>query len=282
MNTRILILLFQCRDRKGIVAKISDFIFRHGGNIITADQYSTDPQAGHFFMRVEFQVKDSPCTVASLERALASIAKRFRAQYKIYDRDKRLRMGIMVSAADHCLMDLLYLWRSGELRADIPFVLSNYPRHQEIVEQFNLPFYFIPAHKRDRREKDILSIVCPDSDFLVLARYMLVLSPNFLKKYGKDIINIHHGFLPSFKGADPYRQALEKGVKVIGATAHFVDNKLDAGPIISQEVEYVSHKDDLSSLIRKGRNLEKQALADAVFSYIQRRVIRYANKTIVF
>lgn len=279
MNSRTFILLFQCRDQRGIVAKISDFIFRHGGNIITADQHSTDPEGGWFFMRVEFFIKES---LPGLEKGLAPIAKEFHARYKIYDKDVHPRMGIMVSRVDHCLIDLLYLWRSGELRADIPFVISNCQRHRELVEQFNIPFHFIPADKKDRKEKCILAKVSLSSDFLALARYMLVLSPSFLKKYGKDIINIHHGFLPSFKGPNPYRQALLKGVKVIGATAHFVNEKLDDGPIIAQEVEHVSHRDNLASLIRKGKNLEKRALSNAVLSYIDYRIIRYLKRTIVF
>jgi formyltetrahydrofolate deformylase len=168
------------------------------------------------------------------------------------------------------------------LKVRIPFVLSNSEKHRKLVVGYNLPFYYVPANKDNHREADLLSYALGASDFLVLARYMLVLSPDFLLKYGKDIINIHHGFLPSFKGADPYGQAFKKGVKVIGSTVHFVDNQLDEGPIITQEVEYVSHKDSRQDLIKKGRHLEKRALAHALFSYVDHRIIRYENKTIVF
>jgi formyltetrahydrofolate deformylase len=190
-------------------------------------------------------------------------------------------MGIMVSRPGHCLFELLYLWRSGELRCTIPFVISNDEAHRELVEQFKIPFYFVDATRDRRSEEEILSIV-GETDFLVLARYMLTLSADFLASYGKDIINIHHGFLPQFKGAHPYKQAFDQGVKVIGATAHFVTEKLDEGPIICQRVEQVSHRDNVASLTRKGKNLEKGALASAVADYLCRRVIRFGSKTIIF
>lgn len=275
------ILLFQCKDQKGIIAKISDFILKHNGNIVTADQHSTDPQDGHFFMRVEFSVDDVAVNKGILSAGLSDIAQGLKAEYKIYDKCERLRMGILVSETDHCLFDLLYLWKSGELKADISFVLSNCELHREFVEQYKIPFHFVPANKDDRKEHEILSRAL-NVDFLVLARYMLVLSKEFLRSYGKDVINIHHGFLPSFKGAHPYQQALDKGVKVIGSTAHFATENLDEGPIISQAVEYVSHKDDLEDLVRKGKNLENRALAQAVADYVSYRIIRFQNKTIVF
>ncbi|MDD5561772.1 MAG: formyltetrahydrofolate deformylase [Candidatus Omnitrophica bacterium] len=279
---RKFILLFQCRDQQGIVARISDFIFRHGGNIVAADQYSTDPEGGYFFMRVEFVVGKGQYDRDLLEREFVAIGKEFLAQWKIVDKSETLRMGIFVSEADHCLIDLLYLCVSGELDVKVPFVLSNSEKHRRLLTQHNIPFYYVPANKENRREAELLSYALDATDFLVLARYMLMLSPEFLMKYNKDIINIHHGFLPAFKGADPYGRALEEGVKVIGATAHFVNDKLDEGPIISQEVEHVSHKDNRQVLIRKGRNLEKKALASAVLNYVDYRIIRHENKTIVF
>jgi formyltetrahydrofolate deformylase len=279
---RNFVLLFQCLDRKGIVARISDFILKHGGNIVAADQYSTDPSGGYFFMRVEFVLDGAEKEKEALREAFAPIGAEFSAQWKIVDKSETLRMGILVSGADHCLLDLLYLWMSGELKVRIPFVLSNDEKHRRLVSQHNIPFYYVPASSSDRREADLLSYTANSTDFLVLARYMLVLSPEFLKKYNKDIINIHHGFLPAFKGADPYGRALEQGVKVIGATAHFVNDKLDEGPIISQEVEHVSHKDSRHDLVRKGRNLEKKALANAILSYVDYRIIRHENRTIVF
>jgi len=279
---RKFILLFQCLDQKGIVARISDFILKHEGNIVAADQYSTDPELGYFFMRVEFILSKEQYNKDSLAEGFSAIGKEFSAQWKIIDKSEILRMGIFVSENDHCLIDLLYLCMSGELNVKIPFVLSNSERHRKLLSQHNIPFYYVPASKENRREAELLSYALDSTDFLVLARYMLVLSPEFLLKYNKDIINIHHGFLPAFKGPDPFGQALQQGVKVIGATAHFVNDKLDEGPIITQEVEYVSHKDNRQALIRKGRNLEKKALANAILSYVDYRIIKHENKTIVF
>ena len=278
---RTFILLFQCRDQKGIVARISEFILKNQGNIITADQHSTDFESGYFFIRVEFLI-DTQVNKETMNADIMLVGKQFNADWRIYDKADTLRMGILVSDQGHCLADILYLWGSGELKVNIPFVLSNSPKHEKLVKQYNLPFYLVSATKDDRREKEILERAAKETDFLVLARYMLVFSEDFLRRYAKDIINIHHGFLPSFKGADPYGKALQQGVKVIGATAHFVNEQLDEGPIISQEVESVSHKDNRDDLVRKGRNLEKKALANAVFSYLDHRIIRHENKTIVF
>lgn len=276
------ILLFQCQDRRGIVAKISGFILEAGGNIIAADQHSTDPEGGYFFMRVEFVLDSHQQNRQTLALAFAPVAAEFGANWSLYDRSEILRMGILVSEPDHCLVDLLYLWSAKELNVNIPFVLSNCEKHRKLVTGYNLPFYYVPANKDNRRESKLLSYALGATDFLVLARYMLVLSGDFLQKYNRDIINIHHGFLPSFKGADPYGQALKKGVKVIGSTVHFVSNQLDEGPIIAQEVEYVSHKDSRQDLINKGKHAEKKALAKAISSYIDYRIIKHENKTIVF
>ena len=276
------ILLFQCQDQPGIVARVSDFIFKRAGNIITADQYTTDPQEGKFFMRIEFTIDRAEWNKQSLAEELRGIAADLKADFRVLDRQDKLRAGIFVSKPDHCLFELLYLWKSGELRVEIPFVASNFEGHRTLVESYGIPFHLIPATKEDRKEEDLLAIAQQQSDFLVLARYMMVLSPKFLSDYAKDIINIHHGFLPSFKGAHPYQQAFDNGVKVIGATAHFVNERLDEGPIIAQAVEHVSHRDDVQSLARKGKNLEKHALAKAVALYLDQRIIRHNNKTIIF
>ena len=281
MKNNPFILLFQCKDQKGIVAAISNFILKSGGNILSADQYSTDPENGYFFFRAEFVVDRSEWTVQALSSVFSSVGAVFNAEWSIFDSRDRQSMGILASRPGHCLFELLYLWRSGELRCDIPFVISNCDDHRELVEQFKVPFFYVPA-TRDRRKEDELLSIIGETDFLVLARYMLTLSADFLASYDKDIINIHHGFLPSFRGAHPYRQAYGEGVKVIGATAHFVTEMLDEGPIISQKVEPVSHRDSVESLTRKGRNLEKSALASAVADYLDHRVIRFANKTIIF
>ena len=275
------ILLFQCADQKGIVAKISNFIFEYDGNIIIADQYSTDPEGGHFFLRVEFYIDETRHTKASIEAAFAPIADGFKARWQFYDTSRRQSMGILVSKPDHCLFDLLYLWKSGELAIDIPFVISNHPDHEGLVRQYGIPYYHIPVTGTDKKEAEILAIV-KDADFLVLARYMQVLTGHFLAAYGRDIINIHHSFLPSFKGANPYEQAFERGVKVIGATAHFVTPELDTGPIITQIVEPVTHRDHVDDLVRKGKNLEKRALSQAIHLYSEYRVMRYKNRTVVF
>ncbi|MCX5700431.1 MAG: formyltetrahydrofolate deformylase [Candidatus Omnitrophica bacterium] len=276
------IILFQCKDKPGIVAKLSDFILKNQGNIIIADQYSTSLKNGHFFMRVEFDVDGKAQGMTTLGKGLSLIAKVFNAKASLYEKDKPLRMGICVSQPQHCLAEILYLWRTGELNVDIPFVISNFKNHKQFIEEQGVPFYFIPATKKDRREKELLKLAIDKTDFLVLSRYMLILSNKFLKAYNKDIINIHHGFLPSFKGGNPYAQALKKGVKVIGATSHFVNESLDEGPIITQSVESVSHKDELADLIRKGKTLEKRSLVDAIRAYIDYRIIRHNNTTIVF
>lgn len=276
------ILLFTCKDQKGIVAKISETILKFNGNIISLNQHTTDPSGGDFFMRVEFSVEGDGSNKTQIENAFQNVVGLFKARENLYEKNESLRMGIMVSRPDHCLFELLYMWRSGEWNVKIPFVISNYKGHEEAVKQLNIPFYFIPATRQERREEEIARIAVTHSDFLVLARYMLVFSPQLLSAYGKDIINIHHGFLPSFKGAHPYGQALASGVKVIGATAHFVTEALDAGPIITQEVERVTHEDTLASLTKKGKHLEKRALADAISAYLGRRIMRQENGTVVF
>jgi len=265
----------------GIVAEISAFIRDLGGNIISADQYTTGPEGGHFFMRVEFLLEQDMEEQVLNSRFSAAVNK-FEPSWQIRRKSQVPRMGIMVSALGHCLQEILYLWSIKELRCVIPFVISNDERHFKMVSQYGIPFHYIRADKNNRREEEILSHLRTKTDFLVLARYMLVLSPDFLRGYGRDIINIHHGFLPSFKGADPYAGALEQGVKVIGATAHFVNERLDEGPIIAQEVEAVTHKDDLSVLKRKGMHLEKKALTLAIAAYLDHRLIRHGNKTVVF
>ncbi len=276
------VLLFQCKDQRGIVAKLADFIFKSGGNIITADQHSTGPAGGYFFLRIEFTVTSPNQSKAALEQGLAVIAARLRAKFSLYAKDKPLRMAVCASKPGHCLAEILYLWRERELNVEIPCLMSNFAGHRRLARQYGVPFYFIPATRDKRSEGELLKRLAQGTDFLVLARYMLILSKNFLDAYGKDVINIHHGFLPSFKGRNPYAQALSSGVKVIGATSHFVTQKLDRGPIIAQAVECVSHKDSLEDLARKGKNLEKRALIDALRAYVDYRIIKHNRKTIVF
>lgn len=278
------IFLVQCKDQKGIVSKISDFVFRYGGNIIQSDQHTTDPENGQFFMRVEFCFDPLIVSKKHLEEEFSILARTLQAQWQIRYTCDHLRMGILVSKQDHCLVDILYRWRCGELSVDIPMVISNHEDVKDVVEHYNIPFYYIPTLNNNRSEQEdkILNLVNKSTDFLVLARYMQIISGDFLKSYNKNIINIHHSFLPSFKGANPYRQAYERGVKVIGATAHYITADLDDGPIIEQVVQRVSHRDNVDTLVRKGKNLEQLALANALRAHTEHRIIRYQNKTVVF
>jgi formyltetrahydrofolate deformylase len=278
------VLLIQCPDKKGIVARVSDFVFRHDANIMNSDQHSTDPEGGRFFMRLEFGLNESLAPRAQFERDWAAVADELDASWSIHYGSERMRMGILVSKLDHCLFDLLHRQRSGELPVEIPLVIGNHADCRDLVERYGIPFHHVPntAATQGDAERRMLELVRGTVDFLVLARYMRVLSETFLSGYGRDIINIHHSFLPSFKGADPYRQAHDRGVKIIGATAHFVTRDLDEGPIIEQMVERVYYKDTLDDLRRKGRNIEKLALANAIQAYVEHRIILDANRTVVF
>ena len=278
------VLLIQCPDKKGIVARVSDFVFRHDANIINSDQHSTDPEGGRFFMRLEFGLDEAKAPRAEFERDWKGVAKDLAATWSIHYGTERMRMGILVSKQDHCLFDLLHRQRSGELNVDIPLVISNHKDCRELVERYDIPFHYVPftATTQPQAEREMLALLRDATDFAVLARYMRVVSDSFLTEYGRDVINIHHSFLPSFKGADPYRQAHERGVKIIGATAHFVTRDLDEGPIIEQMVDRIYYKDTVDDLRRKGRNLEKLALANAIQAYLEHRIILDANRTIVF
>lgn len=278
------VVLFQCPDRSGIVARISEYIHSNGANMVQADQYSTGDEDARFFMRVEFEFDRSVLGPERLHRDFSLIAAELDAEWQIHFRSSRLRMGIMVSKFDHCLNDLLYRWKSGELEVDIPFVISNHETLRADVEAAGIAFHCIPVEKgaKAAAEAAQLQLLHGQTDFLVLARYMQILSGDFIREYGRDIINIHHSFLPSFVGADPYRQAYLRGVKIIGATAHFVTEDLDEGPIIEQMVERVNHRYDVAGLKRLGRNLEQLALARAVHAQLEHRILRYRNKTVVF
>lgn len=278
------IALIRCLDRPGIVTGITGLLFEYGCNVTQADQYSHESEDGLFFMRIEFRYDGGGEALERISKGLQQWASVKDAELLIHDGNRKPRMGILVSKHDHCLVDLLYRWRSGEFLVDIPFVVSNHPDLRDEVVPFGIPFHHIPVEKgaKDEAERQLLEIARGSSDFLVLARYMQILTSGFLNSYGRDVINIHHSFLPSFKGADPYRQAYERGVKVIGATAHYVTSDLDEGPIIEQDVLPVSHRDGILDLRRKGKNLEKVALANAVAAHIEHRIIRFANRTIVF
>ena len=276
------ILLIQCPDQHGIVTQATQFIFQQHGNITESNQHTTDLEGGQFYMRLAFMLEDVERSI--LEEAFTPLGESLEAEWEFHFESDMPRMAIAVSQYDHCLFDLLYRVSSGELRVEIPCVISNHETTRALVEQHGIPFHYIPVTKdiKVESEQRILDLIREHSDFLVMARYMQILSADFLGNYGKDVINIHHSFLPSFMGANPYRQAYERGVKIIGATAHYATMNLDEGPIIEQVVARVSHTDTVQTLKRKGRSLEQNALASAIHAHAEHRVIRHENKTIVF
>lgn len=278
------ILLITCPDRKGEVATIADFIYRHNGNILHADEHG-DEESGLFLMRVEFDPKDFDINLADFSRHFSPVAETFGMKWRLAQSAHRPRMIIFVSKYDHCLVDLLYRHKSGELACDIPLIISNHPDTRAIADFFDIPYCVISVSKENKAaaENQIHALIAEHKpDFMVLARYMQILSNEFVNRYPQRIINIHHSFLPAFVGARPYHQAFERGVKLIGATSHYVTEVLDDGPIIEQDVVRVSHRDTVEDLIRKGRDLEKVVLSRAVRAHVENRVLVYGNKTVVF
>ena len=283
------ILLISCPDRKGEVATIADFVFRHGGNILHADEHA-DEESGLFLMRVEFDPRDfdidlSQKDLADFSRHFSPIAATFHMKWRLAQSTQRQRMIILVSKYDHCLVDLLYRHKSGELACDIPLIISNHADNEAIADFYKIPYAIVPVTKDNKSaaEAKIQALIDEQKpDFLVLARYMQILSNEFVHRYPQRIINIHHSFLPAFVGARPYHRAFERGVKLIGATSHYVTEVLDDGPIIEQDVVRVSHRDTVDDLIRKGRDLEKVVLSRAVRWHVENRVLVYGNKTVVF
>ena len=283
------ILLVSCPDAKGEVATIADFVYRHGGNILHADEHA-DEESGLFLMRVEFDLKDFDIGLADEDLAdftkyFSPIAEKFQMNWRLAQSSHRPRMIIFVSKYDHCLVDLLYRHQSGELACDIPLIISNHPDNQPIADFYKIPYTVISITKENKlqAELQIQSLIeTHKADFIVLARYMQILSHDFVNRYPQRIINIHHSFLPAFVGARPYHRAFERGVKLIGATSHYVTEVLDDGPIIEQDVVRVSHRDTVEDLIRKGRDLEKVVLSRAVRWHVENRVLLYGNKTVVF
>jgi formyltetrahydrofolate deformylase len=278
------ILLISCPDRRGIVASIADFIFQHNGNILHADEHA-DEESNLFLMRVEFDPRDFDINLADLPRHFAPIADRFEMTWRLAQSSCRMKMVILVSKYDHCLVDLLYRHRSRELDVEIPLIISNHPDNQAIAEFYRIPYVTIPLTKENKHEAEakILGLLRQTSaDFLVLARYMQILSHEFVNQYPNRIINIHHSFLPAFVGSKPYHQAYLRGVKLIGATSHYVTEVLDDGPIIEQGVVRISHRDSLDDLLEKGRDLEKVVLSRAVRWHVENRILLYRNKTVVF
>ena len=278
------VLLVSCPDQKGIIAATSDFVARHDGNIVELDQH-TDVEKNLFFQRVEWSLPGFGVPRGEIAAAFRPIAERFGAWYDVRFNDVVPRVAIFVSRLDHCLQDLLWRFKSGELVAEIPMVVSNHFDLRSLAGSFGVNYFVHPItpDSKAREEDAILQRLRAERiDLIVLARYMQVLSDRFVSEYPSRIINIHHSFLPAFAGAKPYHQAFERGVKVIGATGHYVTDDLDEGPIIEQDVVRVSHRDSISDLIRKGRDIEKVVLARAVMRHLAHRVLPYGNKTVVF
>lgn len=277
-------LLVCCPDRKGLVAALAQVLYGHGANILDADQH-TDPVAGQFFQRIRFDMAELHTDRRSLETAIEEVANRFSMSWHISDGTQRYRTAIFVSKYDHCLYDLLLRQRSGELSTDIPLIISNHPDLQPVAEQFEIPFHHLPVTKENKPEQERQALALlknEEVDLVVLARYMQILSDDFLKAFEGQVINIHHSFLPAFMGSKPYHRAFQRGVKLIGATAHYATADLDEGPIIEQDVVRCSHRDSVHDLVRKGRDLEKVVLARAVRWHLDDRILVYDNKTVVF
>jgi formyltetrahydrofolate deformylase len=277
-------LLISCLDRSGIVAAVSRFLLEHKANIVQSDQYSTDPEGGMFFMRIEFDLEDFDSTYPLIQQDFKHIARDFGMDWRLASQKSIKRMAILVSKEDHCLMELLWRYKAGELFVDIPMVISNHLDTKKTVESYGIPFYHVPVTSQTKieAEQQILNIMRDKVDFIVLARYMQILSSHFITEYPNSVINIHHSFLPAFVGANPYKRAFDRGVKLIGATAHYVTNDLDEGPIIEQDVLRVNHRYTTDQLKVTGRHAERIALARAVSWHIDDRVLVYGNKTVVF
>jgi len=278
------VLLVSCPDRKGVVASVSGLLYQHGGNILHADEHG-DRDSNTFLMRVEFDPAELDLPLSDFSSHFAEIAKRFDMHWQLALSDVRSRVAILVSKYDHCLVDLLYRHQSGELACDVACIISNHSGSQSMADFYHVPFYLVPVTKENKpaAERQIRTLLERQAvDLIVLARYMQILSPEFVKAYPQKIINIHHSFLPAFVGAKPYHQAFARGVKLIGATSHYVTEVLDDGPIIEQDVIRVSHRDSLADLLQKGRDLEKVVLSRAVRWHLENRVLRYGNKTVVF
>jgi len=278
------VLLVTCPDRKGIVAGVSEFLYRHDANILHADQHQ-DAERGLFLMRVEWELPGFNLDLAEFPRRFAPIADRFDMRWRLERSDQPVRVALFVSKYDHCLMDLLYRHRTGELTCDIPLIVANHPDAEKWATFYDVPFHLIPvaAGNKAEAERQQLALLAEHKiDLVVLARYMQVLSGEFVRAFPHRVINVHHSFLPAFVGAKPYHRAFERGVKLIGATSHYATEDLDEGPIIEQDVVRISHRDGLEDLLEKGRDLEKVVLSRAVRWHIDHRILVYDRKTVIF
>ena len=278
-------LLLHCPDKPGILAEVTDFITVNKGNIIYLDQY-VDHVENIFFMRIEWELKDFLVPQEKIEDYFATLyAQKYEMNFRLYFSDTKPRMAIFVSKMSHCLFDLLARYTAGEWIVEIPLIISNHPDLQHVAERFGIPFHLFPITKetKEEQEKKEMELLAKHKiTFIVLARYMQVISEQMINAYPNRIINIHHSFLPAFVGAKPYHAAFERGVKIIGATSHYVTTELDAGPIIEQDVVRITHKDTVQDLVNKGKDLEKIVLSRAVQKHIERKVLAYKNKTVIF
>ena len=278
-------LLLHCPDKPGILAEVTDFITVNKGNIIYLDQY-VDHVENIFFMRIEWELKDFLVPQEKIEDYFRTLyGQKYEMDFRLYFSDVKPRMAIFVSKLSHCLFDMLARYTAGEWNVEIPLIISNHPDLQHVAERFGIPFYLFPITKETKEEqerKEMELLAKHKITFIVLARYMQVISEQMINAYPNKIINIHHSFLPAFVGAKPYHAAFQRGVKIIGATSHYVTTELDAGPIIEQDVVRMTHKDAIEDLVNKGKDLEKIVLSRAVQKHIERKVLAYKNKTVIF
>ena len=277
-------LIISCPDRVGIVASVGQFVSRHGGWITEANHYA-DSDSGWFFMRHSIRANSLPFGLEQFRKEFSVIAEEFQMDWAIADSDAPKQVVLLASKESHCLVDLLYRWHSGEMKCDIPCVISNHDDLRSLVEWHGIPFFYVPMDKNNKAEHfhRVSQIIAEHhADTIVLARYMQILPGDVCEEYEGRIINIHHSFLPSFAGAKPYHQAAQRGVKLIGATCHYVTQELDAGPIIDQDVMRISHKDSVEDMVRLGKDVEKMVLSRGVRLHLEDRVLRHGNKTIVF
>lgn len=285
MPAKTAILLMHCPDQTGLVAAVTDFLQKNNGNIIDLDQH-VDRDIGHFFMRVEWELDHFAIPEEKINDFFGVlIGKRYNMAWELHFADRPLRLAIFVSKVTHCLYDILQRYISGEWQVEIPLIISNHPDLQPVAERYGIDYHYFPITKANKEEQEAAELALlreKDIDLIVLARYMQILTPQLINPYQHRIINIHHSFLPAFAGARPYHQAHQRGVKIIGATSHYVTAELDAGPIIAQDVVHVSHKDNIKDLVRKGKDLEKLVLSRAVWLHTRHKVLPYQNRTIVF
>ena len=278
-------LLLHCPDKPGILAEVTDFITVNKGNIIYLDQY-VDHVENIFFMRIEWELKDFLVPQEKIEDYFRTLyGQKYEMDFRLYFSDVKPRMAIFVSKLSHCLFDMLARYTAGEWNVEIPLIISNHPDLQHVAERFGIPFYLFPITKETKEEqerKEMELLAKHKITFIVLARYMQVISEQMINAYPNKIINIHHSFLPAFVGAKPYHAAFQRGVKIIGATSHYVTTELDAGPIIEEDVVRITHKDAIEDLVNKGKDLEKIVLSRAVQKHIERKVLAYKNKTVIF